>query len=97
MISWKLPETDGTTDNEKNESLMENKTELADKALITAVKIVSEMRRSTLFTSYYRRPALNGKFGSNPRPYLTFGLHMGWTIEGAIGSESKIDACYLSP
>lgn len=22
---------------------------------------------------------------------------MGWTIEGAIGSESKIDACYLSP
>jgi hypothetical protein len=22
---------------------------------------------------------------------------MGWTIEGAIGSEYKIDACYLSP
>jgi hypothetical protein len=22
---------------------------------------------------------------------------MGWTIEGAVGSESKIDACYLSP
>jgi len=22
---------------------------------------------------------------------------MGWTIEGAIGSECKIDACYLSP
>lgn len=22
---------------------------------------------------------------------------MGWTIEGAIGSDSKIDACYLSP
>ena len=37
------------------------------------------------------------KFGQNYRPQLTFGFHMGWTIEGAIGSESKIDACYLSP
>jgi class 3 adenylate cyclase len=27
---------------------------------------------------------------------LTFGLHMGYTIEGAIGSDFKIDACYLS-
>ena len=28
---------------------------------------------------------------------LGFGLHMGWAIEGAIGSELKIDATYLSP
>lgn len=28
---------------------------------------------------------------------LGFGLHMGWSIEGAIGSEYKIDASYLSP
>ena len=25
------------------------------------------------------------------------GLHMGWAIEGAIGSNRKIDASYLSP
>jgi len=30
-------------------------------------------------------------------PFLTIGIHSGWTIEGAIGSEYKIDACYLSP
>mmetsp|Transcript_14540 Transcript_14540/g.1314 ORF Transcript_14540/g.1314 Transcript_14540/m.1314 type:complete len:111 (+) Transcript_14540:851-1183(+) len=29
--------------------------------------------------------------------HLGFGLHMGWGIEGAIGSEFKIDASYLSP
>jgi hypothetical protein len=29
--------------------------------------------------------------------YLGFGLHFGWGIEGAIGSEYKIDASYLSP
>ena len=28
---------------------------------------------------------------------MGFGLHIGWGIEGAIGSEYKIDASYLSP
>ena len=97
MITWKLPDTEQSTDNEKNEALMEQKTEMADKALITAVKIVSEMRRAQYFASYFRKPGLYGKGGNTLRPHLTFGLHMGWTIEGAIGSEAKIDACYLSP
>jgi len=33
----------------------------------------------------------------NYRVKLGFGLHQGWSIEGAIGSEFKIDASYLSP
>jgi len=28
---------------------------------------------------------------------MGFGLHYGWAIEGAIGSDFKIDASYLSP
>lgn len=28
---------------------------------------------------------------------MGFGLHVGWAIEGGIGSEFKIDASYLSP
>jgi class 3 adenylate cyclase len=28
---------------------------------------------------------------------MGFGLHVGWAIEGAIGSFYKIDASYLSP
>jgi class 3 adenylate cyclase len=28
---------------------------------------------------------------------MGFGLHVGWAIEGAIGSMKKIDASYLSP
>jgi len=28
---------------------------------------------------------------------MGFGLHCGWGIEGAIGSDFKIDASYLSP
>jgi len=28
---------------------------------------------------------------------LGYGLHMGWSIEGLIGSSQKVDASYLSP
>lgn len=31
------------------------------------------------------------------RVKLGFGLHVGWAIEGMIGSSFKIDASYLSP
>jgi len=74
---------------------MEQKTELADKSLITAVKIVSEIRR-TSFANFYRKSGMFTRFGNTTKPYVTFGLHMGYTIEGAIGSDFKIDACYLS-
>jgi hypothetical protein len=70
---------------------------MADKSLITAVKIVAEMRRAQHINQFYKKPDMIARFGTNSRPHLTFSLHMGWTIEGAIGSESKIDACYLSP
>jgi class 3 adenylate cyclase len=33
----------------------------------------------------------------NYRVKLGLGLNIGWSIEGAIGSEYKIDASYLSP
>lgn len=33
----------------------------------------------------------------NYRVKMGYGLHVGWAIEGAIGSEFKIDASYLSP
>jgi class 3 adenylate cyclase len=33
----------------------------------------------------------------NFRIKMGFGLHVGWAIEGAIGSVYKIDASYLSP
>lgn len=45
VLTWMLPAVDDS-DNEKNEELLERRTELADKSLITAVKIVSEMRRA---------------------------------------------------
>ena len=37
------------------------------------------------------------KFGEDFKVELTYGLHLGWAIEGAIGSHFKFDASYLSP
>lgn len=99
LITWKLPETIEEGDNEKNEQRLEQRTEFADKALIAAVKIVSEIRRSSKLATYSHDPKIRDKFLPDKyKPKLTFGLHMGWAIEGAIGSaDHKIDACYLSP
>ena len=95
-MSWKLPDIE-ESENEKNEQQLEQRTEYADKALITAVKIVSEIRRASELASFSKKPEIIKKLGMNYKPSLSFGIHMGWTIEGAIGSESKIDACYLIP
>lgn len=48
---------------------------------------------------YGRRKDLAERFASNGgfRMAMGFGLHIGWAIEGAIGSEFKVDASYLSP
>ena len=47
LMTWKLPNLDtNSNDYEKNESLQEKKTEMADESLITAIKIISEIRRA---------------------------------------------------
>jgi len=35
--------------------------------------------------------------GGSYKVTLSFGMHIGWSIEGAIGSNFKIDASYISP
>jgi class 3 adenylate cyclase len=37
------------------------------------------------------------RLGEDYKIKMGFGLHLGWAIEGAIGSHFKIDASYLSP
>ena len=49
-----------------------------------------------MLTKYSRHQDLRDRLGQNYRVRLGFGLHVGWSIEGAIGSEFKIDASYLS-
>jgi class 3 adenylate cyclase len=69
---------------------------LADMSLISFVKIIATINRSPLLAEYRSHPKLVKRL-PNYRVRLGFGLHSGWAIEGAIGSEFKIDASYLSP
>ena len=48
-------------------------------------------------TKYKDHTKLRARMGDDYRVRLGYGLHVGWSIEGAIGSEYKIDASYLSP
>mmetsp|Transcript_91581 Transcript_91581/g.144750 ORF Transcript_91581/g.144750 Transcript_91581/m.144750 type:complete len:956 (-) Transcript_91581:109-2976(-) len=69
---------------------------LADMSVISFVKIIATINKSPLLAEYRSHPKLVKRL-PNYRVRLGFGLHSGWAIEGAIGSEFKIDASYLSP
>ncbi|CAE8702438.1 unnamed protein product, partial [Polarella glacialis] len=59
--------------------------------------ILGAAHRSPVLASYRFHPALQQRLRNRCRVNLSFGLHYGWAIEGAVGSEFKIDASYLSP
>lgn len=69
---------------------------LADMSLISFIKIIAQINKSPLLAEYRNHPKLAKRL-PNYRVRMGFGLHSGWAIEGAIGSEFKIDASYLSP
>merc|ERR1719163_1653666 len=70
---------------------------LADMSIVAFAKILGALHRSPVIATYRGHPGLQMRLGSEYRVGLTFGLHYGWAIEGAVGTEFKIDASYLSP
>merc|ERR1719487_739157 len=72
-------------------------TKMAEMSMVAFSKIMGAVNRSRVIADYRHHPGLQQRLGSGFRVTLTFGLHKGWAIEGAIGSEFKIDASYLSP
>jgi class 3 adenylate cyclase len=70
---------------------------MADMSMISFAKILGSVHRSPILANYRNHPGLQQRLGSNCRVHVSMGLHSGWAIEGAVGSEYKIDASYLSP
>merc|ERR1719253_2005393 len=64
--------------------------------MMAFIKIVAEISKSPLLAEYNGHPGILMRV-PNFRVGVGCGLHCGWAIEGAIGSEFKIDASYLSP
>ena len=65
-------------------------------AAISFFKIIAAIRKSRKLIKYKENKSLNERM-PNYSVKMGFGLHVGWAIEGAIGSFYKIDASYLSP
>jgi class 3 adenylate cyclase len=89
LLTWKLDSSLGP----------EEVSNIADQALLCFCKTMAELGRGQEFIC-------NFSFAATARLYKRFpgykvrigsGLHVGWAIEGAIGSNTKIDASYLSP
>ena len=69
---------------------------VADSALAAFVLINAALRRSPKMAAYAANPRLAARMPGF-RVRMGYGLHVGWAIEGAIGSLFKVDASYLSP
>lgn len=89
LLTWKIDE----------KYTAEQVSSLADQALLAFCKSLIELSR-------YQNFIINFSVASTARLYKRFpeyavrigsGLHFGWAVEGAIGSDRKIDASYLSP
>jgi class 3 adenylate cyclase len=70
--------------------------QICDMALISFIKILAKVHKSYKLDKYRKNEGLNRRI-NNYCVKMGFGLHLGWSIEGAIGSTFKIDASYLSP
>ena len=69
---------------------------MADRALAAFVVIQAAIKRSQRLQTFCQRADLLQRMPGY-QVKMGFGLHVGWAIEGAIGSKFKIDASYLSP
>lgn len=69
---------------------------VGDKAMASLIRLTITVRGATHITELVQNEVLQRRLpGYTVR--LGCGLHVGWAIEGALGSQKKIDATYLSP
>jgi len=101
LLVWKIPE-DGVEVDPNDASNLQLKHQspkvsaLADMSVLSFVKVLAGINKSKKLDKYRHNEGLNQRI-KNYSVKMGFGLHIGWAIEGAIGSEYKIDASYLSP
>ena len=97
LLVWKFPEEFVLNENQQLKLSNHNFVrQLADMSVISFLKIIAEINKNPKILKYKEHPGLNQRMpGYSVK--MGFGLHQGWAIEGAIGSEFKIDASYLSP
>lgn len=102
MLVWKYNQQDVKVIEKENEDLLElipsnRVSNIADLAVLAFVRMVGEIARSETLQKYKNNKLLQQRIPNYTGVKMGFGLHVGWSIEGPIGSEYKIDASYLGP
>lgn len=69
----------------------------AELAVLSIIKMIAEITKAENLQKYKNNKGLQERIPNYGGVKLGYGLHVGWAIEGPIGSEYKIDASYLSP
>lgn len=71
---------------------------IADQSILGFLQIIIKINSDADVLAYRDDPLILAHPQlKNYKVKMGFGLHLGWGIEGAIGSNCKIDASYLSP
>lgn len=69
---------------------------MSDFAAIAFLKVIAKVHREPKILAYRNDTRLLARM-KNYKVKMGMGMHIGWSIEGAIGSDYKIDASYLGP
>jgi len=97
VVLWKVPELDSSKRTGTAAADAVSKvSEIADRSLMAFVKILAELRRSEDIEWYNSHKTLRHQI-DRWRVRIGMAIHVGWAIEGPVGSDFKIDASYLSP
>jgi class 3 adenylate cyclase len=107
LLSWSLEDYNannrhtGARMSIVREGVLRAERNQADKALLSVIKICMSLH----YDNFYLEPLSEGarnklkdklKKRSGPVVQMGFGLHAGKAVQGAIGSQKKIDATYVS-
>lgn len=68
---------------------------IVDSTLNAFIKMNEQLRTNTTIQEMCKDKRLQEKI-PNYTVKMGYGLHLGWAVEGAVGSEYKVDATYLS-
>ena len=103
LLCWTVETTQGEHANSfpRQDSALVAFHNQSDKALLSVVKISMALNYTSFFfetVSEDAKERLKKKFGEKEWNFvkLGFGLHAGKAVQGAIGSERKVDATYIS-
>lgn len=95
FFAWMMRYLDGESDELTEEEALAVSV-IVDLSVYSILKILAKINSYKQILAYWEHKGLNDRM-NNYAVWMGFGLHLGWSIEGLIGSPHKVDASYLSP